>query len=81
MPSQSEGKTVIARPTAGSGQIKCTMLHLRYKKVRSKILALSMPRRFWRWPMHAKGAATVAERLLAFAAPLLTCYDSVSKVS
>lgn len=35
-------KTVIARPTAGSGQIKCTMLHLRYKKLRSKILALAL---------------------------------------
>lgn len=69
---------MIVRPTAASGQSKCTMLHMR-----SKILALALTtlRRFWRWPMYAKGAADVTERLLAFAFPLLTCYDSVSKVS
>lgn len=68
-------KTVSVRPTAASGQIKSITLQMRCKKLRSKILALALttPRRFWRWPMYDKGAADVAERLLAFAVPLLAC--------
>ena len=53
------------------------------QKLRSKILALALttPQRFWCWPMYARGADDVVERLLVFAFRLFACQDSVSKVS